>query len=745
MRERICAMALVVASGATLQVQAGLVAKWDFNNYDPANPTSPNVLQATVGGAGKPCYYASNKGKGTALVTDGTLGQMYVVSPDYSGPDSKVAAAAAGLGAGNYAIAIPKYSHIQLPIPAEVKNHNFTCKIRFYSPTNNVYRCFWNNPGNTGDGQLFIRSTDNLLGRNSFFGGYSQTVSAYAWHTVTFSAGPSRWDLFLDETNQGKAGNNGNALSYFNQDHILLCADESGEDELLYIDYVEFYDEAGVYEAKLPHYSKAGLTGEWTFPAGNVTKATVGNDLEKLTRTGSADFTEGTDGVLPGDGHVNVGTNNGFKCYHNLTNNSAYTVVMDVRIPDNETKTTRYHGLLQGKLGADGPVWISGDNGIYIRYKGNVRGPTSGVQFGEWMRVVITYNKTANVSVAFINGVKHYTRSGPHATMTPEKGGYFVLLGDENGEDNDTDISYAAVYDRVLTDAEIAELHSRPLAQRADESFLPTIAPAGVWTTDGAGGLAASRGMPLASKDGGWEWLRTDAPAAATYVFDLTLPAAQTEGGVLVKNQNGIASGIYGTTSTYSGSFHTTTDASTFLNNTYAEAWGCWSLNALDRVNAHRVAVTWATSGRVHYYVDGRPWGQIHPEKATTTLVPTSTMTFLNDLGADVTRVAAYDAALTPDEVAALGGAGASFTGNAPSAPTVSAALPEGDVKALVDDVTFTVSATHPDGEYVSYSIDFGDGTGDCTTQLVPSGTSVTFTHKYIAIGTMTPRVKAIS
>ena len=741
-----CTLAVALCVAAASSAQAELVAKWDFNNYDPANPTSPNVLQATVGGAGKPCYYASNKGKGTALVTDGTLGQMYVVSPDYSGPDSKVAAAAAGLGAGNYAIAIPKYSHIQLPIPAEVKNHNFTCKIRFYSPTNNVYRCFWNNPGNTGDGQLFIRSTDNLLGRNSFFGGYSQTVSAYAWHTVTFSAGPSRWDLFLDETNQGKAGNNGNALSYFNQDHILLCADESGEDELLYIDYVEFYDEAGVYEAKLPHYSKAGLTGEWTFPAGNVTKATVGNDLEKLTRTGSADFTEGTDGVLPGDGHVNVGTNNGFKCYHNLTNNSAYTVVMDVRIPDNETKTTRYHGLLQGKLGADGPVWISGDNGIYIRYKGNVRGPTSGVQFGEWMRVVITYNKTANVSVAFINGVKHYTRSGPHATMTPEKGGYFVLLGDENGEDNDTDISYAAVYDRVLTDAEIAELHSRPLAQRADESFLPTVAPAGVWTTDGAGGFATSAGMPLAAKDSGWEWVRAAGPAAATYVFDITLPAVQTDGGVLVKNAANVASGVIGTSSAYSGSFvTTTTPATTFVASSFPSTWGYWSLNALDRTSAHRVAVTWAANGRVHYYVDGRPWGQIFPANGNTALVPTSTMTFLDGIGADVTRLAAYDSALTPDEIAALGGAGASFTGNAPNAPTVFAALPEGDVKALVDDVTFTVSATHPDGEYVSYAIDFGDGTGDCTTQLVPSGTSVTFTHKYIAIGTMTPRVKAIS
>ena len=54
-----CTLAVTLCVAAASSAQAGLVAKWDFNNYDPANPTSPNVLQATVGGAGKPCYYAS--------------------------------------------------------------------------------------------------------------------------------------------------------------------------------------------------------------------------------------------------------------------------------------------------------------------------------------------------------------------------------------------------------------------------------------------------------------------------------------------------------------------------------------------------------------------------------------------------------------------------------------------------------------------------------------------------------------
>ena len=66
---------VIVAFSAAVAAQAGLVARWDFNNYDPANPKSTGVLAATVGEDAYPCYY---KGRGSALVTDGTIGQMYV-------------------------------------------------------------------------------------------------------------------------------------------------------------------------------------------------------------------------------------------------------------------------------------------------------------------------------------------------------------------------------------------------------------------------------------------------------------------------------------------------------------------------------------------------------------------------------------------------------------------------------------------------------------------------------------------
>ena len=763
-------MGLVAAAGAALPLNAGLVAKWDFNNYDPANPTSTNILAATVGGAGKPCYYV---GKGSRTVDAavaagtlgleyaGTLGQIYVVAPDYSGSETSVTNAAAGLGAGNYAIAIPKSSHIALPIPDAVKNHCWTIKIRCWYPGDGQWHTFFNR-SNTTDADLFLTvqkggRTKNGIGGGPFTTGnnYKYGVSPSTWHTITVSAGEQRWDVFVDEINEGTYGNSGGNKSFFTSEaltqidgvgHLLLCADEDGEDNLMYIDYVELYDEASVYEGKLPHYTKAGLTGEWTFPAGDALKATVGLDLAKWTRSGqTVDFTEGTDGVLPGDGYIRAGRNNGLKCYHGLPNNANYTVVMDLRVKTNTNQF--WHGLFKAKdVNADADLFLTNDGSggtLRLRSRGE-RYSNTGVAFGEWMRVTITHLNGTNKKV-YINGALKDTATKYATMMDTEKGGYFVLLGDENGEDWDTDISYAAVYDRILTDAEIAELHSRPLAQTADESFVPTVAPASVWVADGNGGLAASNGNPLEAKNGGYEWLRSSAPAAATYVFDLTLPAVQTNGGVLVKNASNVASGIYGTTSTYSGSFHTTTDASTFLNNNYVSTWGYWSENALDRTSAHRIAVTWAANGRVHYYVDGRPWGQLFPANANTSMKPTATMNFLNGLDADVTRFAAYDVPLTPDEIAALGGAGSTMSGNAPNAPTISATITETPVKAMVDTVTFTVSGTHPDGEYMTFAIDYGDGTGDCTSRLVPPGTSVTFEHMFVVGGTLTPRVKAIS
>ena len=741
---------------------AGLVAKWDFNNYNPADPLSADVLKATVGKDGKPCYCAS---KGTALVTDGTLGEMYVVSSDYTGADADVLKAAAGLGSGNYAVAIPKNSHIALPIPDSVKNHVWTMKIRFWQTGNNDWHSFFNR-NNTTDGDLFIGSKNNSRVENGLGGGafgrnnsYKTGISHGTWHTLTISAGESRWDIFLDETTEAIFYNSVDKKTYFSESealtvidgvgHLLLAADEDGEDNLIYVDYVELYDEASVYEGKLPHYSKAGLTGEWMFPKGDVCKASIGQNLARTIRTGASAFTEGDDGVLPGDGHVIAGRNNYFRCYHGLPSDSNYTVVMDVRIPDNENSNQQWHALFMGSENSkDADVFIKKENGVLKIRTISENYTLLGAEVGEWVRFVIANTNGKNKTI-YVNGIKKDTATKSTDTMKPVKGGYFVLLGDNDGEDWDVDMSYAAIYDRVLNDSEIAELHSRPLAQMSDGSFVPTVAPAGVWVADDAGALTSIAGSALSEGGAGaLAWTRISAPDAATYIADIKLAGEQTLGGVFVKNSNGVASGIYGTSSPFSGSLSTLSDASLFVSSSssaYEKAWGYWTLNALDRTQAHRIAVVWPKNGRVHYYVDGRPWGSIFPANLNTSASPSATMTFFEGLGAEVTRLAAYDVALTGDEIASLGAAGSAPEGAvAPSVPAVSATISSSPLFAGVGEVVFRVSTSHSNGEWISYAIDYGDGTGDVSV-LMPSGTEFVFSHLYNYGGTFVPRVRAFS
>ena len=58
----------------------------------------------------------------------------------------------------------------------------------------------------------------------------------------------------------------------------------------------------------------AAVTGEWTFDYGSPLAAKTGTALEKFTRTGVENFTEGTDGIATGDGWLRAGQNNMLKC-----------------------------------------------------------------------------------------------------------------------------------------------------------------------------------------------------------------------------------------------------------------------------------------------------------------------------------------------------------------------------------------------------------------------------------------------
>ena len=99
----LAAIAALCVATAPSPSQAGLVAKWNFDNYDPENPTSAAILAPTVGNfAAIPCTGTTE----STEVTDGTLGPITVVG--------------VGLSEGDMALSIPKGAHLKFPLPAGI-------------------------------------------------------------------------------------------------------------------------------------------------------------------------------------------------------------------------------------------------------------------------------------------------------------------------------------------------------------------------------------------------------------------------------------------------------------------------------------------------------------------------------------------------------------------------------------------------------------------------------------------------
>lgn len=150
----------------------------------------------------------------------------------------------------------------------------------------------------------------------------------------------------------------------------------------------------------------------------------------------------------------------------------------------------------------------------------------------------------------------------------------------------------------------------------------------------------------------------TFAPAGMTVVVDLRLPYVQSRGGVIMANANGVATGVFASNSALNGCLATAPSATIFGTGaeTGTDAWGGCTYEPLWRASKQRVAVTWDAQGRVRYYANGQMICPQDPTVSDVAACPTSTMTFLSGIGAYATRLEVYDGALTPFEVASLGG-----------------------------------------------------------------------------------------
>ena len=231
---------------------AGLVAKWDFNNYDPANPTSAAILAPTVGDlAAIPCTGTSD----STEVTDGTLGSITVVNT--------------GLPSGDYALSIPKGAHLKIPLPSGiVRGKSWTLRIRFnYPGTAKTFNTLVSGQYDGVGNELWhISDQDLVQGNEGMFGTSAEEninstgksgvqnnngwnafrlVSRDAWHSFTAHFGPDGAASTLDGYRGVAMLNTTDIRTNFTGDGFVLCAGDSSA--TTYVSSVEVWEDTPIY------------------------------------------------------------------------------------------------------------------------------------------------------------------------------------------------------------------------------------------------------------------------------------------------------------------------------------------------------------------------------------------------------------------------------------------------------------------------------------------------------------------
>jgi len=220
----------------------------------------------------------------------------------------------------------------------------------------------------------------------------------------------------------------------------------------------------------------AGLKGLWEFDdAGNLTKATSGNDLI-LNGSGQSPVP----GISGSDGAVGVEVGTYYQCDHGIPANGGgtyvneFTLLFDVTYPQESAGKWRAFYQTGYETYNDSDYFIHpSDESWGVAALGYTDNATIGEWYSShstWYRAVLTVNLDDNPDVAFhdlyINGElkgKHNTGNlgidGRFSLYTVDHDNpYVVFSGDENGEDALMYFSNIAIWDRPLTPEEIAEL-----------------------------------------------------------------------------------------------------------------------------------------------------------------------------------------------------------------------------------------------------------------------------------------------
>ncbi|AQT67888.1 putative exopolysaccharide biosynthesis protein [Anaerohalosphaera lusitana] len=216
--------------------------------------------------------------------------------------------------------------------------------------------------------------------------------------------------------------------------------------------------------------TQTGLVGLWDFddPA-YLTKAAIGNDLSLV---GSHSATVGIDAS---DGAVSIGVGSHYIADHDIAPAvgegyvNEWSLLVDFKYP-----TLGWISFFQtnSSNGNDGDCFVRGGGGIPGSLGVSATGYTSMPTATEtWYRMVVTVDNGSFYRI-YVNGDLWLDGSVQSIDGRFSLDPVLLLFADENGEDNQIDVSTVAIYDRPLTASDVADLKG-PLGMDVDQQ--PTV------------------------------------------------------------------------------------------------------------------------------------------------------------------------------------------------------------------------------------------------------------------------------
>lgn len=187
------------------------------------------------------------------------------------------------------------------------------------------------------------------------------------------------------------------------------------------------------------------VKGSWTFSDPyDPTKADIGQPLQPVG-----------EGFIPNEGYLTVAKGSYGKAFHGIAANGGgnnvneYSLLFDFRIPETGLRYSFFQTDINNN--GDAECFINSVN-IGVDATGYY-GP---VEAGVWYRLVVVKNKTSYYY--YLDGVRMHSNDinvgiDDRFSLSPEG---ILLFADDNGEDNEIDVSTVMIWDKPLTAAGVA-------------------------------------------------------------------------------------------------------------------------------------------------------------------------------------------------------------------------------------------------------------------------------------------------